>query len=189
MGTKMKVLVVLALACFAAASARRAGSRIVGGTEVSFPGKYPWQASLEYRGGSHTCGASMISNRWLVSAAHCVGAGTSSLAIVMGMHDRYWRWDGDARTYYLSSIVRHPGWNNDGSQGFPNDIAVLQTSSSIATNQYTQPITMASQGQDFTSANCVITGWGRTSGAVAGGSSLPDVLQEANIDVLSQAEC
>merc|ERR1711976_188833 len=99
----MKVFIVLALA-FAAASARGVGSRIVGGTEVSFPGKYPWQASIEPIGGSHQCGASMISNRWLVTAAHCVGAGASGLAIVMGMHDRFWRWDGDARTYYLNSI-------------------------------------------------------------------------------------
>ena len=47
--------------------------RIVGGNSVRVPGKYPWQASLQYRSGSrHICGASLISNKWLVTAAHCI---------------------------------------------------------------------------------------------------------------------
>merc|ERR1711976_521019 len=128
---RMKTLLVLTLtfvaACTASPSRLGAGGRIVGGTEVSYPGKYPWQASLEYIGGSHTCGASMISSYWLVSAAHCVSAGVGGLQIVMGMHDRVWRWYGDAKTYRLSTINKHPGCTNDGSQGFPNDIAVLRT--------------------------------------------------------------
>merc|ERR1712076_300059 len=40
-------------------------------------------------------------------------------------------------------------------------------------------------GQDFYGSTCVISGWGRTYG----GGPLPNVLQEAPIDILSQADC
>ncbi|XP_048220828.1 transmembrane protease serine 11E-like [Perognathus longimembris pacificus] len=43
--------------------------RIVGGTKVE-EGEWPWQASLQWDD-AHRCGAVVISNTWLLSAAHC----------------------------------------------------------------------------------------------------------------------
>lgn len=51
---------------------RRPGfnTRIVGGN-VSRPGQFPWQASL-HLSAEHLCGGSIVTARWIVTAAHCV---------------------------------------------------------------------------------------------------------------------
>lgn len=50
-------------------------TRIIGGRDA-VQGQFPYQVSLRVRG-SHNCGGSIISRRYIVTAAHCVSNGNS----------------------------------------------------------------------------------------------------------------
>lgn len=54
---------------FSVCGVAQLNNRIVGGVTAS-PGAWPWQVSLHIQG-SHFCGATLINNMWLLSAAHC----------------------------------------------------------------------------------------------------------------------
>lgn len=45
-------------------------TKIVGGSDAG-AGSWPWQVSLQMDRYGHVCGATLISSRWLISAAHC----------------------------------------------------------------------------------------------------------------------
>merc|ERR1712121_102532 len=157
---------------------------IVGGQDVKDPGTYPWQASLQPGGSYHSCGASLISERWLVTAAHCVGSG--SYQVVLGMHDKDSRNDGEPTNYHVDKIIKHPRWSSWQS-GFPNDIALLHLAADADTSSpYISTVAMAEEGHDFVgNEECYITGWGR----IYGYGPSPNVLQEAHIDVYTQSQC
>merc|ERR1712033_52804 len=99
---------------------------IVNGDDVDYPGKYPWQASLQ-SGTYHICGASLVSSRWLVTAAHCVGNAVNSYSIVLGAHDIKSYQQGQPKRYYASKIVKHQEYTP--SRAYSNDIAMINLSS------------------------------------------------------------
>lgn len=47
---------------------------IINGVDAQV-GAWPWQASLQ-KDGSHSCGGVVISDQWILTAAHCVAGGT-----------------------------------------------------------------------------------------------------------------
>lgn len=64
---------VRVLALVTCASAIPSG-RVVGGKNAEI-GQFPHQVSLQRSDGSHTCGGSILNERYILTAAHCVVVG------------------------------------------------------------------------------------------------------------------
>ncbi|OWF45605.1 fibrinolytic enzyme, isozyme C-like [Mizuhopecten yessoensis] len=161
-------------------------SRIVGGDDA-YINNYPWQASLRSYG-QHICGAVILSEDFVLTAAHCVGNSASTYSIRVGSSSRV----SGGSTHSVSNVLQHENFQNSPNTGegaFPNDIAIMKLSSSISFNSNKQPISLTSatnaQLAGYNEEDCVITGWGRTSSD----SDLPTQLQKTNVKVLTDAVC
>lgn len=61
--------------------------RIVGGQETQI-NQYPWMGLMRY-GGRFYCGCSLINDRYVLTAAHCVhGFNAQRISILLLEHDR-----------------------------------------------------------------------------------------------------
>ena len=91
---------------------RRTVFRIVGGYEA-VPGSWPWQAYLKWRGG-FTCGGTLISDQWVLSAGHCFYGGEEpgDWEIVMGEHDDTIE-EGWEQVMAVEKVILHPNYNPD----------------------------------------------------------------------------
>jgi len=158
---------------------------VIGGSNAAV-GAWPWQLSQQRLGGSwsHSCGASLLRNRYALSAAHCIdGVAVANLRVIAGLHDR--SNTAGSTTMNLSATRRHEQYNNNAAT-YANDIAILTFTGTIAAGGNIQYATLPpNNNNNFAGQTCVITGWGRTSSS----NTLPNVLQQANIGILSQAQC
>jgi trypsin len=163
---------------------------IVGGQDTQ-SGEFPWQIALQRRYGqtfSHRCGGSILNERWVVTAGHCVKGGGKLLRVVAGDHDRTVD-EGVEQFVGVSRVILHPDYR---AKTFENDIALLELSAPLilSAERRTAPIapfTPAHReaGLSDPGTMATISGWGVTS---EGGSSLPAILQFAEVPIVSDAE-
>ncbi|CAG0905517.1 unnamed protein product [Cyprideis torosa] len=65
------------------------GNRIINGNNAQL-GWFPHQVSLQTSSGFHFCGGSIISQEWIVTAAHCVvGSSASRMRVMSGTINRF----------------------------------------------------------------------------------------------------
>ncbi|XP_072785111.1 coagulation factor IX [Taeniopygia guttata] len=140
----------------------RTGTRVVGGSD-SMKGEVPWQVLLVNSEGFGFCGASIINEKWLVTAAHCLKPGYShNITAVAGEHDTR----SHEHTEQLRRVVRllpHPTYNASINE-YHNDIALLELEQPLTFNSYVTPICLGSR--EFTNALLkqgvgTVSGWGK----------------------------
>ncbi|XP_076639718.1 uncharacterized protein LOC143351751 [Colletes latitarsis] len=156
-------------------------ARIVGGGSSS-AGSWPWQVAL-YKEGDYQCGGALISDRWILSAAHCF----------YHAQDEYWvaRIGATRRGSFpspyeqvlrLDHISLHPEYIDNG---FINDIAMLRLEKPAIFSDYVRPICLP-ETEPKSGTMCTVTGWGQLFEI---GRIFPDTLQEVQLPVISTEEC
>ncbi|XP_069552334.1 suppressor of tumorigenicity 14 protein homolog [Brachyistius frenatus] len=161
-------------------------NRIVGGQNAEL-GEWPWQVSLHFMTYGHVCGASIISERWLLSAAHCFVTSSqenhvaSNWQTYSGMQSLF-KQDG-IQLRPLKKIISHPDYNQ---MTFDYDIALLELSSPLEFTNTIQPICLPASSHVFPAGmSCWVTGWG----ALREGGQKAQVLQKASVKIINDTVC
>jgi len=151
---------------------------IVGGTEAA-AGANPHQCSL--RRSSHSCGASIISDQWVVTAAHCIdGASASSLSLRCATL----RHASGGQDFKIAQLIVHPSYS---SWTLDNDIGLIKIDGKFTLGSSSlDKIALPDQDEDIPAGSIVtVTGWGATSE----GGSLPATLQTLDVPVVANDVC
>ncbi|KAL5286999.1 TMPRSS11D family protein [Megaselia abdita] len=161
--------------------------RIVGGKGAAF-GAFPWQVLVRESTWlglftKNKCGGVLISNNFVVTAAHCQPGFLASLVAVFGEFDI----SGDlepkrSTTKNVKRVIVHRQYD---AATFENDLALLELESPIHFDSHIVPICMPTDNADFTGRMATVTGWGR----LKYGGGVPSVLQEVQVPIIENSVC
>ncbi|XP_048396068.1 enteropeptidase [Stegostoma tigrinum] len=158
--------------------------KIVGGKDA-VEGTWPWIVSLHF-GFRHVCGATLISEQWIVSAAHCVYGRNLELSnwkAILGLHTQFNLTTPHTQIRGIDRILMNPHYNKRKKD---SDIALMHLISAVTYTGFVQPVCLPDRNQHFlTGMRCYIAGWG----ALSENGPPPNVLQDAVVPLISNQEC
>lgn len=160
------------------------GFRIINGTLAS-KGEFPWLISLSIKDANankykHNCGGAIISDLWILTAAHCVfGIKKDSLLVIAGANNIKVKED----TQQSRSVIGVFVHNFDKT--FANDIALLKLESPLefGFGIDVMPICLPQKNQQFI-GNAVVAGWGSTESEHSS-----DLLHFVEIPLVDKTSC
>ncbi|KAH0624897.1 hypothetical protein JD844_032792 [Phrynosoma platyrhinos] len=159
-------------------------TKIVGGSDAQ-EGAWPWVISLDFNA-RPTCGGSLVSNEWLVSAAHCVygrNLKPSQWKAVLGMHNNLNLSNPQTVIREIDEIIINPHYNKRTKD---SDIALIHLQFRVNYTDYIQPICFPEKNKTFfPGTNCFIAGWGKTTHQ----GSVANILQEAEVPLIAHNKC
>jgi len=160
-------------------------NRIVGGRPAD-PDEWPWLAALVFpagRGSGQYCGATLISDNHVLTAAHCLAPfEANQIKVRLGEYD--FNQDGETgdATFSVASMKMHENYND---VTYDHDIAIIKLDRSVIFSKSIWPICLPQPAETFDRRRAFVIGWG----TIYFGGPTSSTLQEVNVRVWDQETC
>ena len=156
---------------------------------MTCPSCIPWQVGAIYKtSGKLFCGGSILSPKYVMSAAHCFSDGNNlpteidSIEILAGATNLS---DPEATRHDLQHIFEHPSYNQ-ASKTYAHDFAILKLKGEIGLGPKARQICLPKPGVEFDrDTEFVQSGWGLTED----GETYPDYLKHIVLNWVSPEKC
>lgn len=150
-------------------------SRIIGGIKADIS-EFPWMAMLHYRG-TFYCGGSLISDRYVLTAAHCV-LNFKPNQITVKLYDTR------GARMVSKAVEKLYGNTRFNLDSFNNDIALVKLQNTLNVKDDYVTLCLPSPGKTFSGLDGTVTGWGKLSNG-----SLSNTLQQVKVPIMTNPQC
>ncbi|CAG0888166.1 unnamed protein product [Darwinula stevensoni] len=160
--------------------------RVIGGTPVQSQGKYPWMAWMGKAPNMFNCGGSLINDRYVLTASHCVASDPSATYYVT-LGDLDLSTSTESQSIQIpATAIMNPDYNNPTFVN--NDVALLKLETPVDFDAYPniRPICLSSSAVPNPGEPVTVAGWGITT---EGGGSISMALMETTVNVISSETC
>ncbi|EDS42290.1 coagulation factor XII [Culex quinquefasciatus] len=159
---------------------------IVGNAEIAEVGEFPFMGLLMYNDPTMRCGAVLITNKLLLTAAHCFRR-ENATQVRLGTNAAT---DEGAEPYGIASIVTHPDYKPKKKQqlSIMADLAIVKLAEEADPDEpYIAPLCLCRALEDLPpSKNLTIVGWGTTDTST---KSTADTLMKGTVQTSSHSKC
>ncbi|KAI8521354.1 hypothetical protein Bbelb_011080 [Branchiostoma belcheri] len=175
-----------ALSCGQQAISPSSSGKILGGAQAT-ANSWPWQVSLRLvrANGIHFCGGSLISDQWVLTAAHCVHeySSPSYWKIKLGLHQVN---GGAEQERSVARVIKHEQYRHTPHPY--NDIALLKLDRPVTMSEKVSSICLpTSMTPDNT--YCYVTGWGAVGYNSQGTEVMASSLKQARVPIKTNSYC
>ncbi|XP_050536393.1 trypsin-1-like isoform X2 [Daktulosphaira vitifoliae] len=165
------------------------GSRIVGGAEAK-ENEYPWMVSLWNAKKKFFCGGSIITDQYVLTAAHCFSEDPASnfreIYVMLGHTKRPDRLILGYSNVIKASLVKlHHNYDPEGISIHDNDIALVKLAKPVKFDQTLRTLCLPKKRLDYSGLSGVVAGWGQISET----SSTSLNLRRATVPIWSEKDC
>merc|ERR1711915_119610 len=162
-------------------------ARVVGG-EFAELNEFPWQVLVGVG-----CGGSLIGDRWVLTAAHCVPPkiSTDCVTVDLGEHDRSTSSESKSIHSRVRKIIRHerydPFYEDDDPEGASWDVALLELENAIIFDDHIRPVCLPNpqSPSNIVGKSGIASGWGSEKFFKGGG---PNVLKKVELQITESDE-
>ncbi|KAA0200990.1 hypothetical protein HAZT_HAZT001596 [Hyalella azteca] len=161
------------------------GPRVAGGG-IASTAEYPWMVGILKNGKNRlSCGGSLISNQWVLTAAHCMTDETpENVEVVLGTNLVGLNQQ-SGRRVKVSRVIIHPYYRPRYMKD--NDIALLKLADRVTYSNRILPVCLPYnlRHSDYEGTYGTVTGWG----SVGELKDLSEVLKDIDLRIMSYEEC